>query len=52
MLKMFNSKLKDKVADLTDTSKNFYYLKVVFGQAVGAEHKMVRAAVMHTENLD
>lgn len=52
MLKMFNSKLTNKVADLTDTSKNFYYLKVVLGQTVGREHNMVRAAVMHGPNLD
>jgi hypothetical protein len=52
MLKMFNSKLSNKVADLTDTSKNFYYLKVVLGQTVGREHNMVRAAVMHGANLE
>ena len=51
MLKIL-SKLTNKVADLTDTSKNFYYLKVVLGQTVGREHNMVRAAVMHGPNLD
>ena len=51
MLSAFNSQLKNKVGDLTDTNKNFYYLKVTLGQKMDNSHHMVRAAVMHGDSL-